>query len=102
MSDLELLKRYLQNEIDVGNHKLFVFDKDDNVIEFKVIDALNEINNLQSQLQRKENIIKEVRKYIMTELITEWGIKNDGYVSGSDLPVDAITPILEILDKEIK
>lgn len=47
----------------------------------------------------KENIIKEVREYIMTELITEWGIKNDGYVIGSDLPVDAITPILEILDK---
>ena len=51
------------------------------------------------KLQQKENIIKEVREYIMTELITEWNIKNNGYVSGSDLPVDAITPILEILDK---
>ena len=48
---------------------------------------------------KKENIIKEVREYIMSELITDWDIKNDGYVSGSDLPVDAITPILEILDK---
>ena len=57
---------------------------------------------LKSQLQQKENIIKEVREYIMTELITEWDIKNDGYVSGSDLPVDAITPLLEILDKENK
>ena len=28
MSDLELLKRYLQNEIDTGGHKIFVFDKD--------------------------------------------------------------------------
>ena len=36
----------------------------------------------------------------MIELITEWDIKNDGYVSGSDLPADAITPILDILDKE--
>ena len=52
------------------------------------------------ELQQKENIIKEVREYVMTELITEWDIKNNGYVSGSDLPVDAITPILEILDKE--
>ena len=52
------------------------------------------------EIERLENIIKEVREYIMTELITEWDIKNDGYVSGSDLPVDAITPILEILDKE--
>ena len=58
------------------------------------------IKSLQTQLQQKENIIKEVREYIMSELITEWDIKNDGYVSGSDLPADAITPILEILNKE--
>lgn len=38
----------------------------------------------------------------MSELITEWDIKNDGCVNGSDLPVNAITPILEILDKENK
>ena len=54
------------------------------------------------ELQQKENIIKEVREYIMSELITEWDIKNNGYVSGSDLPADAITPILQILDKENK
>ena len=35
----------------------------------------------------------------MSELINEWNIENGGCVSGSDLPVDAITPILEILDK---
>ncbi|MBR1386416.1 MAG: hypothetical protein IJ568_06270 [Bacilli bacterium] len=58
------------------------------------------LDRLNKELQQKENIIKEVREYIMTELITEWDIKNDGYVSGSDLPVDAITPILEIIDKE--
>lgn len=102
MGDLELLKRYLQNEIDTGSHKMFAFDKDDNVIEFKTIDALNEINNLQFQLQQKDNIIKEVRKYIMTELISEYDIKYGGCVSGSDLPVSAITPILNILDKESK
>lgn len=58
-----------------------------------------EYNSLQKQLQQKENIIKEVREYIMSELITEWDIKNGGCVSGSDLPTYAITPILEILDK---
>lgn len=66
----------------------------------------NELKNIylkkDKELQQKENIIKEVREYIMTELITEWDIENDGYVSGSDLPASAITPILEILDKENK
>ena len=33
----------------------------------------------------------------MTELIDEWNIKNGGYVSGSDLPVDTIIPLLDIL-----
>ena len=50
--------------------------------------------------KKLHNIIKEVREYIMTELITEWDIKNGGCVSGSDLPANAITPILEILDKD--
>ena len=48
-----------------------------------------------------KEIIKEVREYIMSNLITEWDIKHGGYVSGSDLPVDAITPILDILDRYI-
>ena len=44
--------------------------------------------------------------YIMSELVDEWSIKNDGCVDGSDLPVSAITPILDILrgdnnDKDI-
>ena len=50
MSDLELLKRFLQNEIDTGSHKIFVFDKNYNVIEFKVVNALNEINDLQEEI----------------------------------------------------
>lgn len=49
--------------------------------------------------KRLHSIIEEVREYIMTELITEWDIENGGHVSGSDLPVEAITPILDILDK---
>ena len=36
-------------------------------------------------------------EYIMTNLISEWDIENGGNVSGSDLSVDAITPILDIL-----
>lgn len=50
----------------------------------------------------KSRIDKAI-EYIMTELISEWDIKNYGCVSGSDLPAEAITPILEILkgvDKE--
>ena len=61
-----------------------------------------QIFQLKDQLQQKENKEKEIREYIMSNLITEWDIENDGYVSGSDLPADAITPILEILDKENK
>ena len=41
--------------------------------------------------------INKAIEYIMTELISEWDIENNGYVSGSDLPADAITPLLEIL-----
>ena len=80
----------------------------------------NVFDNLQ-EIERLNNIIKElkerslryskqidnlldikekVRDYIMTNLITEYDIKNGGCVSGSDLPVHAIIPILEILDKE--
>lgn len=65
--------------------------------EYEVRDLINYLCN---EIEKRDNIIKEVREYIMSELISEWDIKNDGYVSGSDLPVDAITPILEILDKE--
>ena len=95
MSDLELLKRYLQNEIDDGNRKLFVFDKDYNVTEFKTIDALNEINDLQNKLQQKENIIKEVREYI-----TYWHYRNDFIINSFTTGVKE--ELLEILDKENK
>ena len=91
MSDLDLLKRYLQDKIDIGIHKMFAFDKDDNFIEFKTIDALNEVNNLQSQLQQKENILKEVREYI--------GISEEDRNLYDIYDVNGIE-ILEILDKE--
>ena len=58
-----------------------------------------EYNNQDKEIERLHSIIKEVREYIMTELISEYDIENGGCVSGSDLPVVAITPILKILDK---
>lgn len=59
------------------------------------------VNMLNQELVRQNKCYKsrceKAIEYIMTELITEWDIKNDGCVSGSDLPIDAITPILNIL-----
>ena len=93
MSDLELLKRYLQNEIDTGNHKMFAFDKDDNFIEFKTIDVLNEVNNLQQQLQQKENIIKEARENIEDNWQSNYFVRYDDNV------YKLCDETLEILDK---
>ncbi len=59
-----------------------------------------ELKEYAEENEQLHSIIKEVREYIMSELITEWDIANCGHVSGSDLPVEAITPILDILDKE--
>lgn len=60
---------------------------------------MNENHYLRNEVGKLNNIIHEIKEYIMTSLITEWDIKNDGYVSGSDLPADAITPILDIIDR---
>lgn len=78
---------------------LIAWIKEEDIYSFDRYLNKEDVLKIVQLLIKKENIIKEVRKYIMTELITEWDIKNNGYVSGSDLPVDAITPILEILDK---
>ena len=51
------------------------------------------VDDLQNQLQQKENIIKEVREYILKE--DEW-VKNSNYKL---LKTDKL---LEILDKENK
>lgn len=96
---LEHIKEYLQNKIDTGYNKIFYNDL---LHDEKTIDCINAIDTTLEENEQLHSIIKRVREYIMTELITEWDIKNNGYVSGSDLPVDAITPILEILDKENK
>lgn len=66
--------------------------------EIKRQDNLNK--QLVEECQDFDKRIDKAIEYIMTELITEWAIKNDGYVSGSDLPADAITPLLDILKGE--
>lgn len=53
-------------------------------------------NRLKENVKLRKRIEKAI-EYIMTELIDEWNIKNGGYVSGSDLPVDTIIPLLDIL-----
>lgn len=64
--------------------------------------AVNRMNKdmreLSEYTEKLENKLKEIKDYIMTELITEYDIKYGGCVSGSDLPVEAITPILEIIN----
>ena len=63
------------------------------------------IFNEEKALHDYKSRCEKASEYIMTELIDEWSIRNQGYVSGSDLPVEAITPLLNILqgeDKDVK
>lgn len=55
---------------------------------------------LEEDVKKLEKRIEKAIEYIMSELITEYDIKYGGNVSGSDLPVEAIKPILEILKGE--
>lgn len=61
-TDLELLKEYLQSEIDCGNHKLFIFDENNNATELKTIDGFNAITDLEQEIERLKNIIKNLDK----------------------------------------
>lgn len=85
-------ERFMKN---FNGEKIFSLEYDKETLRDMVLDK-------QEEIERLHTIIKEVREYIMLNLITEWDIKNNGCVSGSDLPADAITPILNILDKENK
>ncbi len=86
MSDREQYKIMIENDVD------FVIDK--------IIEKNNEltsqgvkIEELETQLQQKENIIKEVREYIL---------KEDEWVKNSDYRLLKTDRLLEILDKETK
>lgn len=69
--------------------------KDENVNGFILSDERFE--ELKEYIICLQTRIDKSIDYIMTNLISEWDIENGGCVSGSDLPVDAITPILDIL-----
>lgn len=58
--DYELLKAYLQNQIDTGIHKIFNFDKDYNVIEFKIGNALSEIEFIERRNNELMKILYKV------------------------------------------
>ena len=78
-----------------------------NVLEERIVRVVNKNNNLQDQLQQKENIIKEVREYINNNTYkTEWGDfeeDNEDININDDLSEkNFIESILEILDKENK
>ena len=57
-----------------------------------------EILQLKSQLQQKENIIKEVRKYIESYNLP----KDLGVLGEAPISISELKHILEILDKENK
>lgn len=81
-TDLELLKEYLQCEIDCGNHKLFIFDENNYVTELKTIDGFNAITDLEQdianyvkitihhrkEIERLNNIINETIEYLKYQL----------------------------------
>ena len=98
--DYDELKRY--EDIETYYDEVQDYSKLIQELQCDRVEVLKQIVNKNKEIERLNNIINEVREYIMSNLITEWDIKNNGYVSGSDLPADAITPILEILgsDKE--
>ena len=104
---LNHLIEYLQDKIDTGYHKIFYNDL---MYDEKTVDCINAINDtikedvcsisydklkdyitkLKTQLQQKENIIKEVREYI--EPIVE--LDNDIMLKGK-----VLKPVLEMSDK---
>ena len=58
---LKDLLEYLQNKIDSGEHKIFYNDLG---WDIKTIDCINAINEQQEEIERLNNIIKEVREYL--------------------------------------
>ena len=65
ISILNYLKQYLQDKIDDGYHKLFYGEND---YDFKTIDAINAIEELQHQLEEKDKVIDEIEKRCIQEI----------------------------------
>ena len=82
---------YMNLYLTMNNMDYITINKHDFKILYSYYNTgIFEINNLHDKIDK-------AREYIMTELISEWDIENDDCVSGSDLPVNAITPLLSIL-----
>lgn len=59
--DYEVFKKFLQNEIDSGFHKTFLFNEDNDVIdEFKNGNVLSYVENMEQEIERLNNIINEL------------------------------------------
>ena len=89
---LKDLLEYLQNKIDSGEHKIFYNDLG---WDIKTIDCINAINEQQEEIERLNNIIKEVREYI--ERNKQYAELED-YGKNGEYYIDEIG-LLEILDK---
>ena len=91
---LKLLLDYITNL----QQRCEYLERSNNRREDEIMSLRDECVDGETYKSRNEKAIN----YIMTELITEWDIENGGCVSGSDLPVYAITPLLNILQGEDK
>lgn len=59
---LKDLLEYLQNKIDSGEHKIFYNDLG---WDIKTIDCINAINEQQEEIERLNNIINELEKWLV-------------------------------------
>ena len=59
-----MLKDYFQEFIDDKEHKIMFFNRKKDIFEeFKVIDAINLLEEKDKEIERLNNIIKEVREW---------------------------------------
>lgn len=101
--NIQMLKEYFQEFIDGKQHKImFLNRKKDMFEEFKVIDAINLLEEKEQETERLHSIIKEVREYAIVIIDSKyWG--NDGYINGKNEESEKIgKELLEILNKEDK
>ena len=63
--NFQTLKDYFQEFIECNQHKImFLNGKDDIFEEFKVIDAINFLEEKDKEIERLNNIINELEEYI--------------------------------------
>ena len=96
LDDLILLKRYLQNELDTGSHKMFIFDKDYNAIEFKICNALSGIEFIEKELNEYKSIIRKVIDFVYYNLKF---IDDNNLKQGCDIKSEILEPLKDILEE---